>query len=275
MTVQLPLYNEMYVAQRLIDAVAAFDYPADRLDIQCLDLPHWSTVMRPDYSFESLCDGLVAQIKARAGDAPILLAGYCFGAALASVVARKLLDQGHRVRFLGLLDADVTWFRRPMPLREASLSSVEQLRSLRWSLQRGRLAEHLAWFAAELLERRDRFRRVPPALRFHLNLYLQMVLPPRTRRDGMVRLMSTSQLAHVPTTVFRTAEHGTERPEDLGWSELFAPVEVVAIAGDHQGVFEPGLINALATGFTDAVTRALEPPTPGVQDKPRNPVATT
>lgn len=36
-TVQLPLYNEMYVAQRLIDAVAAFDYPADRLDIQVLD----------------------------------------------------------------------------------------------------------------------------------------------------------------------------------------------------------------------------------------------
>lgn len=27
-TVQLPLYNEMYVATRLLDAVCAFDYPA-------------------------------------------------------------------------------------------------------------------------------------------------------------------------------------------------------------------------------------------------------
>jgi cellulose synthase/poly-beta-1,6-N-acetylglucosamine synthase-like glycosyltransferase len=35
--VQLPLYNERYVAERLIDAVAALDYPADRLSIQVLD----------------------------------------------------------------------------------------------------------------------------------------------------------------------------------------------------------------------------------------------
>lgn len=35
--VQLPLYNERYVAERLIDAVAAMDYPAARLTIQVLD----------------------------------------------------------------------------------------------------------------------------------------------------------------------------------------------------------------------------------------------
>ncbi len=36
-TVQLPLYNEMYVAERLIRTVSALDYPADRLQIQVLD----------------------------------------------------------------------------------------------------------------------------------------------------------------------------------------------------------------------------------------------
>ncbi len=36
-TVQLPLFNELYVAKRLIDAVGALDYPADRLQIQVLD----------------------------------------------------------------------------------------------------------------------------------------------------------------------------------------------------------------------------------------------
>ena len=36
-TVQLPIYNEMYVADRLIDAVCALDYPTDRLEIQVLD----------------------------------------------------------------------------------------------------------------------------------------------------------------------------------------------------------------------------------------------
>ena len=36
-TVQLPLYNERYVATRVIDAVCAFDYPRDRLEVQVLD----------------------------------------------------------------------------------------------------------------------------------------------------------------------------------------------------------------------------------------------
>ena len=36
-TVQLPIYNEQYVVNRLIEAAAAIDYPHDRLEIQVLD----------------------------------------------------------------------------------------------------------------------------------------------------------------------------------------------------------------------------------------------
>jgi len=36
-TVQLPIYNERYVVERLLDAVAAIDYPRDRLEVQLLD----------------------------------------------------------------------------------------------------------------------------------------------------------------------------------------------------------------------------------------------
>jgi cellulose synthase/poly-beta-1,6-N-acetylglucosamine synthase-like glycosyltransferase len=36
-TVQLPMYNEMYVAERLLDGVAGIDYPKDKLEIQILD----------------------------------------------------------------------------------------------------------------------------------------------------------------------------------------------------------------------------------------------
>ena len=31
-TIQLPIYNEMYVADRLIDAVCKMDYPRERLE---------------------------------------------------------------------------------------------------------------------------------------------------------------------------------------------------------------------------------------------------
>jgi cellulose synthase/poly-beta-1,6-N-acetylglucosamine synthase-like glycosyltransferase len=36
-TIQLPLFNEATVAARLLDAVAAIDYPAERLEVQVLD----------------------------------------------------------------------------------------------------------------------------------------------------------------------------------------------------------------------------------------------
>lgn len=36
-TIQLPMYNELYVAERIIETIANFDYPTDKLQIQVLD----------------------------------------------------------------------------------------------------------------------------------------------------------------------------------------------------------------------------------------------
>jgi cellulose synthase/poly-beta-1,6-N-acetylglucosamine synthase-like glycosyltransferase len=36
-TVQLPMYNELYVAERLLDSIALLDYPIDKLELQVLD----------------------------------------------------------------------------------------------------------------------------------------------------------------------------------------------------------------------------------------------
>ena len=36
-TVQLPVFNEMYVVERLIAAVCELDYPPDRFEVQVLD----------------------------------------------------------------------------------------------------------------------------------------------------------------------------------------------------------------------------------------------
>jgi len=36
-TVQLPIFNERYVIERLVEAVAKFDYPPELLDVQVLD----------------------------------------------------------------------------------------------------------------------------------------------------------------------------------------------------------------------------------------------
>ncbi len=36
-TIQLPMFNELYVAERLLDSIAALDYPQDKLELQVLD----------------------------------------------------------------------------------------------------------------------------------------------------------------------------------------------------------------------------------------------
>ncbi len=36
-TIQLPIFNEFYVVERLLDSMAALDYPRDRYEVQLLD----------------------------------------------------------------------------------------------------------------------------------------------------------------------------------------------------------------------------------------------
>ncbi|MEW6086137.1 MAG: cellulose synthase family protein [Chloroflexota bacterium] len=59
-TVQLPIYNELYVAERLIEAAAALDYPRERFEIQVLDDSTDETV--------SLVARTVERIRARGID---------------------------------------------------------------------------------------------------------------------------------------------------------------------------------------------------------------
>jgi len=59
-TVQLPIYNERYVVNRLIEAAAAIDYPPDRLEIQVLDDSTDST--------REIAARTVAELRARGVD---------------------------------------------------------------------------------------------------------------------------------------------------------------------------------------------------------------
>ena len=56
-TVQLPLFNEMYVAERLMDAVALIRYPRDRYQIQVLDDSTDET--------QDICQRKVAELRKR------------------------------------------------------------------------------------------------------------------------------------------------------------------------------------------------------------------
>jgi cellulose synthase/poly-beta-1,6-N-acetylglucosamine synthase-like glycosyltransferase len=81
--VQLPIFNERRVVTRLIDAAAALDYPADRLDLQVLD----------DSTDETTALAAEAVARHRARGVPIRLlhrerrAGFKAGALAAGLVA--------------------------------------------------------------------------------------------------------------------------------------------------------------------------------------------
>ncbi len=107
-TVQLPIYNELYVAERLIDAVAQLDYPVDRLDIQVLDDSTDETA--------EIARGAVARWRARGVSITHLRrlarTGYKAGA-LAAGLAQA------RGEFIAIFDADFVpqpgFLRRVMP----------------------------------------------------------------------------------------------------------------------------------------------------------------
>ncbi len=107
-TVQLPIFNEMYVVERLIDAAAALDYPRDRLQVQVLDDSTDETT--------ALAEARAAQHRKEGVDVRVLhrtdRAGFKAGA-LAWGLAQTDAE------FLAVFDADFQprpdWLRRIIP----------------------------------------------------------------------------------------------------------------------------------------------------------------
>src|SRR5271165_3778291 len=63
-TVQLPIYNEIHVVERLLRSIGEIDYPIDKLEIQVLDDSIDET--------RAMADRAVANLRARGFDAVVL-----------------------------------------------------------------------------------------------------------------------------------------------------------------------------------------------------------
>ncbi|MBM2851943.1 MAG: glycosyl transferase [Candidatus Nitrosotenuis sp.] len=107
-TIQLPIYNEKYVAARLVDAVCALDYPKDKMKIMVLD--------DSDDDTTDLLGGLVNQYKKKGYDILHIRRGTRKGyKAGALKYAMKMTD----TEYVAIFDADFippVWFlRRAIP----------------------------------------------------------------------------------------------------------------------------------------------------------------
>ncbi|MBB5351044.1 cellulose synthase/poly-beta-1,6-N-acetylglucosamine synthase-like glycosyltransferase [Haloferula luteola] len=94
-TVQLPVFNELHVVDRLLDSVAALDYPQDKLQIQVLDDSTDETT--------EICQAGVARLQAMGFDAQLIhrvdRTGYKAG-------ALENGTQEAKGEYLFILDAD-------------------------------------------------------------------------------------------------------------------------------------------------------------------------
>ncbi|MGE5224184.1 MAG: glycosyltransferase [Omnitrophica WOR_2 bacterium] len=107
-TIQLPFYNELYVAERLVKAATRFDYPRERLEIQVLDDSTDETA--------GILEQLVQKLKAQGNHIAYLhrsqRTGYKAGALAEGVCAA-------RGEFLAVFDADFVpppdFLRRTIP----------------------------------------------------------------------------------------------------------------------------------------------------------------
>ncbi len=128
-TVQLPVFNELYVVTRLLDAVAALDYPRERLEIQVLDDSDDGTSAAVAERVAGLASAGLAVQHLRRSDR----IGYKAGALEAGMGTA-------RGEFICVFDADFVptadFLRRAMPhFSDATVGMVQA----RWShLNRGR-----------------------------------------------------------------------------------------------------------------------------------------
>ncbi|WP_242155731.1 cellulose synthase family protein [Aestuariivivens sediminis] len=120
-TIQLPVYNEMYVMERLLDNIAKIDYPKDKLEIQVLDDSTDETVISTRAHIEKLqATGLDIQHITRSNRK-----GFKAGA----------LKEGLKIakgEFIAIFDSDFLpkrdWLRRTIPYFKDKRIGVVQTR---------------------------------------------------------------------------------------------------------------------------------------------------
>lgn len=185
----------------------------------------------------------VAQLRDFHPDGPYYLGGYSFGGVVAFEMARQLTAQGAEVKWLALFDTNCpilpqTNFKE----KYKGMSALDYLRSRPASLARA-------------------FHRLFILTLFHACRRLGRPFPGRFRLGGQFLFYRTARRHYRPgrytgsVALFRTVEN--KRQDDLGWSALIdGPIEIRSVPGNHNTLFDPGNVEALAAAFRDCLRKA-------------------
>ena len=120
-TIQLPIFNEMYVVERLIDKICEFDYPKDKFEIQIIDDSTDETV--------AISQNKVAEYSAKGFDIKMVQRDDRVGYKAGALKHANTLAKGD---FLAIFDADFLprkdFLKATIPLFENEKVGVVQTR---------------------------------------------------------------------------------------------------------------------------------------------------
>jgi thioesterase domain-containing protein len=235
----------------------------NRVRFKLIEYPDWPEMLRPGWGFADMVDAVMRQVLRHGTGAPVLLTGYSFGGQVAFATACRLVEQGCAVRWLGILDTDITDVPQPL-----SGGLFERLRryfgEIAGDAQHGRLHKTLGLFLAKLARKGTGLTyadRMGPWWRALLPLRTQFWFDRRTRSILRMQALWASLDAaardtlDVPVTLFRSEAGRGSSPPDLGWGPRCPSLSIVPISGDHHTLFDPPHRDELYIRYEDEVAR--------------------
>ena len=235
--------------------LAQFRYALrEEVRFELIDYPDWREALAAGGDFRHIVDAVVEQILRQCPGSEICLCGYSFGGFVAFAAAQRLIEEGHRVAFLGLLDARrASAFRAGPQLASLASMLIEEFKGGggAWARCVFLLFVELRAFRALAALAGLWMGLSGPKLAAALRVQLLGVL----RKDALRRWVA--QATPVPTVLFRSAQEIPGLPWDYGWSALCSRFRVVAVGGDHLSMLtDPAGEERLSIAFLDAFRAA-------------------
>jgi oxalate---CoA ligase len=213
---------------------------SSQIRFNLIEYPDWRKMIESGSRFEALVEAAVEQICQQTLEhEACYLVGYSFGGFVAFEAARRLVEQGRHISFLGLIDSrtsrptDATPTRKP-PFVLALVGKIISALILASAFRPLKLIGEMAtWLPAK-----SAF-----TVEFMLNFRL---------RTKSLRLLQLEPLK-APVTLFRSDE-GPSR--DNGWGPYCSELTIVPIGGDHHSILAPPHIDLLSARFLQSIELA-------------------
>jgi len=191
-------------------------------------------------------------------EGPFRLAGYSFGGVVAHEIACQLVEQGHKVEFLGMFDTD----NPTAPIRNYSLS--ERLGVFWRRNHKVPLGARVGLVRERICEGVQTNRRIKAELKAAKTSGPAEAYSDRRRiqvREENWRAMQAYQPRPFAgrITLFKTTHISDkyERLEDYGWRAVAgAGLEIVPVEGEHLALFATENVENLAKVLTNSLNTA-------------------